>query len=225
MNKRENGKLSFIKEIIGCIISPQSSFKSILEKPSLIKATALILVIALVAAWASFNYTGKLPLSFFADQRPGGIVNPEQLRQGSMTINAMLGLISIFGIWIISSALIHGLSSRFGGKGTFRNMLTLGGYASTPLLIQQVLRLADSFTASEGEVLQLVTDFQISAHPLLNTIANATMNIFTIFRLWSIVLLVVAIHENYNMSTARSIVVVAISFILVAFLSVFLPLK
>jgi len=225
MNKTESGKLSFIKEIIGCIISPRSSFKSILEKPNLIKATALILVIAIVAAWASFNYTGKLPLSFFADQRPGGIVNPEQLRQGSMTINAMLGLISIFGIWIISSALIHGLSSRLGGKGTFRNMLTLGGYASTPLLIQQVLRLADSFTASQGEVLQLVTDFQISAHPLLNTIANATMNIFTIFRLWSIVLLVVAIHENYNMSTARSIVVAAISFILVAFLSIFLPLK
>ena len=225
MNKRESGKLSFIKEIIVCLISPRSSFKSILEKPSLITATALILVIAIVAAWASFNYIGKLPLSFFADQRPGGIVNPEQLRQGSMTINAMLGLIGIFGTWLISSALIHGFSSRLGGKGTFRNMLILGGYASTPLLIQQVLRLADSFTASQGEVLQLVTGFQISVHPFLNTVANATMNIFTIFRLWSIVLLVVAIHENYNMSTVRSIIVAAISFILVAFLSVFLPLK
>jgi hypothetical protein len=225
MNKIENGKLSFIREIIGCLISPRSSFRSILESPSLLKATALILVIAIVASWASFNYTGKLPTSFFVDQRPGGIVNAEQLRQASMTINAMLGLISIFGTWVIGSALIHGFSSPLGGKGTFKSMLTLAGYASTPLLIQQVLRLADSFTAGQDAVLQLVTGLQISVYPLLNTIANATMNIFTIFRLWSIVLFVVAIRENYKMSTARSIFVAAISFVLIAFLSVLLPLR
>lgn len=225
MNKIENGKMSFIKEIIGCLTSPQNSFRSILENPSLMKATALILMIAIVAAWASFNYTGKLPTSFFVDQRPGGIVNPEQLRQASMTINATLGLISVFGTWLISSALIHGFSSRLGGKGTFKSMLTLAGYASTPLLIQQVLRLADSFTASKEGILQLATGFQISVYPLLNTIADAAMNVFTIFRLWSIVLLVVAIRENYKMSTVRSIVIVATSFILIALLSVFLPLK
>ncbi len=225
MNERESGKLSFIREIIGCLTSPRSSFRSILEKPSLMKATALILVIAIVAAWASFNYTGKFPPSFFVDQRPGGIVNPEQLRQASMIVNAMVGLIGVFGTWLISSALIHGFSSPFGGKGTFKSMLTLAGYASTPFLIQQVLRLADSFTASQEEVLHLLTGFQISVYPLLNTIANAAMNIFTIFRLWSIVLLVVAIRENYKMSTARSIVIVATSFILIALLSMFLPLK
>ena len=224
MNKIESRKSSFIREIIGCLTSPRSSFRSIQESPSLMKATALILVIAIVSAWASFNYTGKLPHSFFVDQQPGGIVNPEQLRQASMTINAMLGLISIFGTWVISSALIHGLSSPLGGKGTFKSMLTLAGYASTPLLIQQILRLADSITAGQEEVLQLVTGLQISAYPLLNTIANAAMNIFTIFRLWSIALFVVAIHENYKMSTARSIVVAAISFVLIAFLSMLLPL-
>jgi len=225
MNKIESRKLSFIREIIGCLTSPRSSFRSVLESPSLMKATALILVIAIVSAWASFNYTGKLPPSFFVDQQPGGILNPEQLRQASMTINAMLGLISIFGTWLIGSALIHGFSSPLGGKGTFKSMLTLAGYASTPLLIQQVLRLADSITASKEEVLQLATGLQISAYPLLNTIANATMSIFTIFRLWSIVLFVVAIHENYKMSTARSIVIAAISFVLIAFLSVLLPLR
>ncbi|MFQ5758205.1 MAG: hypothetical protein ACE5IF_00850, partial [Candidatus Bathyarchaeia archaeon] len=61
MSERESRKLGFIREIIGCLTSPRSSFRSILEKPSLVKATALILVIAIVAAWASLNYTSKLP--------------------------------------------------------------------------------------------------------------------------------------------------------------------
>lgn len=225
MNERESRKLSFIRDIMGCLTSPRSSFKSILEKPSLMKATALILVIAIVAAWASFNYTGKLPPSYFVDQRPGGIVNPEQLRQASIIVGAMTALVGVFGMWLISSALIHGFSRTVRGKGSFRNMLTLAGYASAPLLIQQVLRLADSFMVSQEQVLQLVTGLQISVYPLLNTIANTAMNIFTIFRLWSIALLVVAVRENYKMSTARSIVVAVTSCILIAFLSVFLPLK
>lgn len=224
MSERESGKLSFIREIIGCLTSPRSSFKSILEKSSLMKATALILGIAVVAAWASFNYTGKLPLSYFIDQGSGGIINPEQLRQVSIIASAMMALIGIFGTWLISSALVHGFSSRLGGKGTFKSMLTLAGFASTPLLIQQVLRLADSFMVSQ-EALLLTATLQISADSLLNSIASAAVSIFTIFRLWSIVLLVVAIRENYKMSTARSTVVAAVSCILIALLSVFLPLK
>ena len=216
MNRRENGRLSFIRDLVRCLISPQSSFRSILEKPSLMKATALILVIAIVAAWASFNYTGKFPLSYFIDQRPGGIVNPEQLRQASIIAGAMMALIGVFGTWLISSALIHGFSSRLGGKGTFRSMLTLAGFASTPLLIQQVLRLADSFMVSE-EALQLATSLQMPA------IAEAAVGIFTIFGIWSMILLIIATRENYKMSTAKSTAATILSFIVLIFISAFLP--
>jgi len=208
--------LSFIRDLVRCLISPQSSFRSILEKPSLMKATALILVIAIVAAWASFNYTGKLPLSYFIDQLPGGIANPEQLRQASIIAGAMTALIGVFGTWLISSALIHGFSSRLGGKGTFRSMLTLAGFASTPLLIQQVLRLADSFMVSE-EALQLATSLQMPA------IAEAAVGIFTIFGIWSMILLIIATRENYKMSTAKSTAATILSFIVLIFISAFLP--
>ena len=208
--------MSFIRGLVRCIISPQSSFRSILEKPSLMKATALILVIAVVAAWASFNYTGKLPLSYFIDQRPGGIVNPEQLRQASIIAGAIMALIGVFGTWLISSALIHGCSIRLGGKGTFRSMLTLAGFASTPLLIQQVLRLADSFMVSE-EALQLATSLQMPA------IAEAAVGIFTIFGIWSMILLIIATRENYKMSTAKSTAATILSFIVLIFILAFLP--
>ena len=197
MNEGESKKSGFIREIIGCLTSPRSSFRSILEKPSLMKATALILVIAIVAAWASFNYTGEFPLTY---------------------------LVGVFGTWLISSALIHGFSTPLGGNGTFRSVLTLAGYASAPLLIQQVLRLADSFVVSQEEVLQFVTSLEISAYPLLNRIANAAVDTFTIFRIWSMALLIIAIRENYKISTARSTVAAALSFILMVFISALLPL-
>jgi len=231
MNNRESGKASFIKEIIGCLISPRSMFRSILEKPSLLKATGLILVIAIVAAWASLNYTGKFPLTYLAQQqegwlfpRHGNLVNSEQLRQALMIMSAMMGLVGVFGTWFISSALIHGFSGPLGGKGAFKSMLTLAGYASAPLFIQHVLRLVDSFMVSQEGLLQIATSLQISGYPLLNSIAYAAVDIFTIFRLWSMVLLIIATRENYKISKTRATVATVLAFIIVVFISAFLPL-
>jgi len=229
MNERENRKSGFIREIIGCFISPRSSFKSILEKPSLKKATALILVIAIVAALASFNYMSKLPQTYSPEEGQGGLfpgqgspINPEQLRQALTVMSAVTTLIGVFGTWLISSALLHGFSRTLRGKGSFRSMLTLAGYASAPLLIQQILRLADSFMISQ-EALQLATDLQISASLLLNSIANAAMETFTIFGLWSVALIIIAVRENYKMSSTKSTAATVLSSIVLVFISSFLP--
>jgi len=230
MSKGEGEELGFVGQVIGCLTSPRSSLKSILEKPSLLRATALILVIAVIAAWASYNYTGKLPLTLIPEgeagpfQGPGSFVSPEQIRQASMIVSVMMGLIGVFGGWLISSAIVHALSRRQGGRGTFRGMLTLAGYASTPLLIQHLLRLIDSFMVTEQGLLQLSGATQVFNQPLLNAIANAALNVFSIFRLWSVALLVIALCENYKVSTARSVVIVAATYIIILFLSMFLPL-
>ena len=224
MNERENKRSDFIRDIIGCLISPRSSLKSIMEKPSLKKATVLILVIAIVAAWASFNYREKLPLQLPVIPGQGTPVGSGQFTQVIVIMGALMALIGIFGTWLISSVLIHGISRPLGGKGAFKSMLTLAGYASVPLLLQHVLRLADSFMVSQ-EALQLTATLQISTDPLLNSIAGAVIDVFTIFRLWSIVLLIVAVRENYKISTVKSMVAVVLSYILIIFFSVFLPLK
>lgn len=232
MSKAKDEMPGFIRQVIGCLTSPRSSLKSILEKPSLLKATALILLIAIPAAWANYNYTGKLPLTFVAEREAGlrfpfiphGLVSPEQLAQTSMIVNAMTGLVGVFGSWLISSALFHGFSKAQRGKGTFRNMLTLTGFASTPLLIQHLLRLIDSFMASQEEVTRLAVRLQIFINPFLNLIANAVVNTFSIFRLWSIALFVIAVSENHKISTVRSIATAVATYAIMVFLSIFLPL-
>jgi hypothetical protein len=230
MNKREE-EPGFIGQVIGCLTSPRSSFKSILEKPSPLKAATLVLVIATVASWASYNYAGKLPLPSIIERetrrmfpRPGALISPEQLHQTIVVLNTIAGFVSIFGSWLISSVIVHALSRAQGGRGTFRDMLTLAGYASTPLLMQHLLRLIDSFMVTEQGILQLAGRIQVFTQPLLNSIANAAINTFSIFRLWSVALLVIALCENYGISTARSVVTVTATYIIILFLSIFLPL-
>jgi hypothetical protein len=216
MNEKEKRKSDFTREIVGCFISPRVSFMSILEKPNLTKATALILVIAIVAAWASYNYTSKLPSLEGLFPRQGIPGNLEQLRSTLAIASAIATLISIFGTWLISSALIHGFSRAFRGKGTFKGMLTLAGFASIPLLVQHLLRLADSFMISQ-EALQLATSLQMPV------IVETALSIFTIFRVWSMILLIIAARENYNTSTTKSTAATILSFIVLIFISAFLP--
>jgi hypothetical protein len=216
MNKRESQKSSFIRDIIGCLTSPQSSFKLILENPSLMKATALILTIAIIAAWASLNYASKLPSLEGLVPGQGIPVDPEQLRPALTIMSAVTALTGIFGTWLASSVLVHGFSRALRGNGTFKSMLTLAGYASIPLLIQHVLRLVDSFMISQ-EALQLATNLQMSV------IAEAAVGIFTIFGIWSMILLVIAARENYKISTAKSTAATILSFIVLIFISAFLP--
>lgn len=230
MNESQDEESRFIRQVTEPLTSPRSSFRSILEKPNLSKAATLILLIAIIAAWASYNYTGKLPLNTAPEQEttfppgPGAIVSPEQFRQASMIVSTITEFAGVFGGWLITSALVHGFAKIQKGKSNFRKMLTLAGYASIPLLIQHLLRLLDSFIVTEQEMLQLTARIQGSTQSFLDGVANKAIETFTIFQLWTMALLVIAIHENYKISTLRSIVVAGLSYTLIIFLKVFLTL-
>jgi len=231
MSKPEGLEQGFLRQVIGCIASPRRTFKSIAGKPSLVKAAVIVFFIAVFAAWASYNYLGKFPLPSVTPQDrnrgfpgPGGFVNPEQIRQTLMVLGAVMKLVGVFAAWFVSSAILHGFSRVTGGKGNFKGVMALAGYASTPLLILHLLRLADSILTSEEGMLQLMGGLQLSANPFLNLTLNSVLNTFSLFRVWSMALLVIALREYYGISTSKSVLVVLLSYVLIALLSAFFPL-
>lgn len=239
MSEKNVKRQNFFKQIIGCITSPRSTFKSILVKPSLLKTALLLSIIAIIAAIASYNYIGKLPLPDISEiinrqqqlrQLPRGplapeinIPNPEQLQQRQMITRSILVIIGIFSSWFISSSLLHVFSRVQGGKSSLRNMLILSGFTSTPFLIQHALRLIDSFTISPEQILPLMLRSQMFENQLLNVVLNTLLNKFSIFWLWSLFLQVIALQENYMISRTRSITTVIITFIIIVLISIFLP--
>lgn len=204
MSEKKGERMSLLRQIIECIISPRSIFRSLLDESRLRNSILLVSTIAIIASSASYNYMGKLP-------------------QSKMIIFPIMKLISIFGSWLISSSLLHVLSRVQGGKSSLRNMLILAGFASTPFLIQNTLRLIDSFTISPDQVLQLMIRSQIFENQFLNSVLNTALDKFNIFWLWSLSLLVIALQENYKISRTRSIITVIVTFIIIVLISTFIP--
>ncbi|HID91443.1 TPA: YIP1 family protein [Candidatus Bathyarchaeota archaeon] len=221
------GAIGSVRQAMGCMLFRRESFRSIAERPSLLKAALIVLTIASLAAWASYNYVGKAPASAFAPLSPTPPVGPQphpvgprqppiapqQLRQFLM-LGAIAGsFLSGLAGWVIMSVLFHILSRGLGGRGSLRGMLALTGYASTPFLIQQALRLLDSFLASEAEVARLMGTPMLSADPFLNAVVNNALEAVNFFGIWSSALLVLATRENYALPLRKSAVVAAMAHI------------
>ena len=228
MSEMEYEKRSFIGQVVSCPIAPGRTFRSILERPSLLRATMIILVIAIVAAWASYNYAGKLFIfskfeqALRAPRAPPTIGVPTG--QAFTILSATVEFVGVFMAWVIGAALLHAFSKALRGDGSYKNILTLVGYASVPLLIQHSLRLIDSVIASP-EALLIVREMRLPGYSPLSMIVNAALDAFTIFRLWVMILFAFAVRENYKLSMGKSVAVAVATYIGMIFLSAFLPLQ
>jgi len=232
MSEMEYEKRSFIGQVVSCLIAPGRTFRSILERPSLLRATMIILVIAIVAAWASYNYAGKL---FIFSKFEQALRAPRTPRapptigvptgQAFTILSATVEFVGVFMAWVIGAALLHAFSKALRGDGSYKNILTLVGYASVPLLIQHSLRLIDSVIASPEALLIIVREMRLPGYSPLSMIVNAALDAFTIFRLWVMILFAFAVRENYKLSMGKSVAVAVATYIGMIFLSAFLPLQ
>lgn len=195
--------MEFFGELLGCLTFSRESFKKVGQRPSLRRGLAVVLLAATVAAAASYNYH-QLPLA-------GVSLGSE--------IAAVLMFIGGFVWWLLSSSLFHGFAKLFKKTGSFAGTLTLTGYASSPMLIQHVLRLVDSLVVGSGSASKLSGTLTLFPDPGINSVANAVVDTFTLFRLWSIGLYIIAVSENYKMSLARSTVVAVGACIILMLLS------
>lgn len=215
------GRREFVKQIVGCLRLSRESFRSVLERPSLLRGTSIILTIAAIAAWAGYNYAGKMPVPTLRMPTVMGPppIRPEQLRYFTMIGGAIGGLIGVPLIWLAISVLPHVLSKVVGGEGKFKNMLVLAAFASVPLLFQHLLRLIDSLMINEAEASKLAGTLQILADRFINAVANDLVRTFTVFGIWSAVLLAMAVRENYELSPIKSVIVVAMAYALIVVVS------
>jgi len=204
MNEKKGERRSLLLQVVECVRSPRSTFGSLLGESSLRNSILLVSTIAIIASLASYNYMGKLT-------------------QSKTGIFPIMTLIGIFGSWLISSSFLQVFSRVQGVKSSLRNILILTGFASTPLLIQQILRLIDSFTISPKQLLQLIIRSQIIENQFLNSALNSAFDNFNIFLLWSLYLQAIALQENYKISRNRSIITVIVTFIMMLIVSIFLP--
>jgi len=99
--------------------------------------------------------------------------------------------------WVISTLIYHAVSHLAGGKGDRNRMFALTGYASTPALVQQILRFINYWFLGQTTATSV------------GGVAEVFLSTFNVFALIGLVLVTLAIKSNYKL-TGRKAALIAL---------------
>ncbi|MBQ04317.1 hypothetical protein CL673_06370 [Candidatus Bathyarchaeota archaeon] len=231
-----NSKRGFFGTIIDLASSPRTVFSGI-EESDLKSGIILIMTIALLSGWAGMAYFTKselqLPNMDSGSRRGSPMFNPGVQDSGEIDIEtirsrltpfiALGGMLGAVTRWIIPSILILFTANIWVGKGSSKRMLAMTSFASVPRIIQQLLRIIDSYTLNSTDIASL-TAMQVPSPGLYGKLVNEVFTVFNLFGVLTIILTVVAVSVNYEANPRKAAYVTILAYIVYMILRVYLPI-
>lgn len=143
-------ELSFMQRLIGMILSPVEVFKDLERSPKLLFPLLLVAFSQVIFLGARFSLYKQ---SMFDNMKMMMKASPMQLSaeqiQAAVNTQAVVGLIAtpivsvIF--LLIGTAVVMGILRIFGGKGTFKQYLSMNGYTNVIGVVYLLIALVLSF--------------------------------------------------------------------------------
>jgi len=172
-------KRTITELLYGVIANPVETLRYVAKHKLVAVGILIYVAVAWIGAFASIPGT----LNSF-EQIPdlSGIpmFNPHSIVIFTVVATPFFSLLGMF----ISAGILHLIASLLKGKGEFPGLISAVGFASFPMIISTPLSLLD-----------YMLGVSISLYGIISLP----------FTLWTIVLTIIGIRENYNFSTARAV--------------------
>ncbi|MCW4036722.1 MAG: YIP1 family protein [Candidatus Bathyarchaeota archaeon] len=234
------GMSGFAEKLVGVLTSPRETFRTI-EEGDLKKGLTIVLLAAILSAWAGMTYTSKMEFNIYVllqteqgrTSMPGGFshpgtietqeFDPEALRSRMLPFIALGGGIGALTRWLVPSLLVLVAARLLVGGGSSKRMLAMTGFAYAPMLAQQLLRVIDSSTITASKVATLSATSMLGAG-LIPRIINQVLSVFTVFGIAVAILTVFAVSANFETSTKDAAKATILGYLLYVLLRTFLPI-
>jgi hypothetical protein len=231
-----DNKSGFIGKIMGLATSPRDIFTDI-EELDLRGGITIILIIGVLAGWAGMTYFSKTELQI-PDMGPGSGggspmfgpgpqgssgFDPAALRSRLAPFIAIGGMLGSVTRWLVPSILVLFVANLRLGQGSSRRILAMTGFASAPRIIQQLLRVIDSYTISAADLASL-TVTRATSSGLIGRLVNQAFTVFNLFGIITIILTAVAVSVNYDAAPRKAAIVTVLAYVVYMVLRVYLPI-
>lgn len=198
------------------ISDPNGFFEKLKEKEVSLKVPLLIIIVlSIIGGINQFLITSKLAEAFPSDF--AGIVR----------LGAYLGFIGSFAamliVWVIVSAIMHAISSYFGGEGLFKRTMEFAGYGFIPSIIASAITTAvGSQYIASARVPQLsMGDLQSGefVNEIVSSMLPTDFVYFSIivslaFGVWSLTIWTFGLKHARGLSTRNAAITVLIPFLI-----------
>ena len=141
------------------ITDPNGFFEGLKQKEVRIRKPLLTIVLPLAILLSIYQYflMNKLSQAF-----------PAEITQFFL-VGAYIGIIGsfvgIFAVWLILAVIMHGISSFFGGKGSFRRTFEFTGYGFLPSLVGSAITVPLSLNYILNAKIPRISITQLQQNP------------------------------------------------------------
>jgi len=141
------------------ITDPNGFFEGLKQKEVRIRKPLLTIVLPLAILLSIYQYflMNKLSQAF-----------PAEITQFFL-VGAYIGIIGsfvgIFAVWLILAVIMHGISSFFGGKGSFRRTFEFTGYGFLPSLVGSAITVPLSLNYILNAKIPKISITQLQQNP------------------------------------------------------------
>jgi hypothetical protein len=148
--------MSFFQRITGVLVSPEKAMRDIAGRPGVLFPILMIALTPVVYTLLRFPlYMEYLRFTTEAAMNSSGLnadTSAEQMEL-ILKVGSITGIIGIaFGVlltWLIGTAIIFGITRLFKGQGSFKQFMSVTGYAQVIMVVFYLISFGVSFFSGE----------------------------------------------------------------------------
>lgn len=184
------------------VITDPSEFFETRVKDSTVRQPGIIILIAgLINLVPGLLLTGRLTdaVSGFGSD----VVAVFQI------IGSMMGIVLLFGLWLVYAGAFYLLSMPFDGEGDFRRLFKLTGWGFIPLVIKNLFSAGTTWYILK----QLPSDYSLETYQAYVSSSPAIMTLQLIslaLLIWQAFIWLFAVHHGRNLGFKEATIVVSV---------------
>ena len=195
-------KPGFIGQLLGVLYRPREIFSTV-DEGDLTKGIVIAVLMVALAAYSTMTYIGKIPLEVLTPQLQGVDAGP---MAGSMgTISGIAAGVTMLVGWTFSGLILHLLGKFSGGDASMKRYFALYGFTTVPALLNQVLRVVDASIMDSASLIGYFVSYRDMSSKVVKAFIGA--NLFNVWSLAGIALVVLSLEENYKVGRGRALII------------------
>lgn len=195
-------KPGFIGQLLGVLYRPREIFSTV-DEGDLTKGVIIAVLMVALAAYSTMTYMGKIPLEVITPQLQGVDAGP---MAGSLgTISGIAAGVTMLVGWTFSGLILHLLGKFSGGDGSMKRYFALYGFTTVPALLNQVLRVVDASIMDSASLIGYFVSYRDMSSKVVKAFIGA--NLFNVWSLAGIALVVLSLEENYKVGRGRALII------------------
>ena len=195
-------KPGFIGQLLGVLYRPREIFSTV-DEGDLTKGVVIAVLMVALAAYSTMTYMGKIPLEVITPQLQGVDAGP---MAGSLgTISGIAAGVTMLVGWTFSGLILHLLGKFSGGDGSMKRYFALYGFTTIPALLNQVLRVVDASIMDSASLIGYFVSYRDMSSKVVKAFIGA--NLFNVWSLAGIALVVLSLEENYKVGRGRALII------------------